>query len=225
MDAAASSRDRAFLAIGIYTFMRAGEITSLKIGDIDLERSELRIYRFKTQQNDRLPICLELQAELSAWLAIYRSRCGDLDPSWYLCPSQGPTPMKGVEGERRLIPTGGEPPLKPTRKITQPQRIVKHAMAVLNVGGKGDGCHVLRRSGARALYEQLRDLGHDGAARRVQSMLGHASMLMTEKYLGLDHERSQRNEMLAGRSMFGPARSPIGSSSPLALEASPMPHL
>ena len=67
---------------------------------------------------------------------------------------------------------------------------------------QGDGCHILRRSGARNLFEELRNTGHDGAARRVQSMLGHSSVVMTELYLGIDNEKRQRNQMLAGKPMF-----------------------
>ena len=206
MNTASHPRDRAFLAIGIYTFLRASEIINLRIDDIDTTRSELRVYRVKTKQQDRLPICLELQVELARWLDYYRAERGDLDPRWYLVPSRGPNLMRGTVGERRLVPTGEHGRLRPLQKIGRPQRIVKSALDELGIDKHGDGCHVLRRSGARALYEQLRDMGHDGAARRVQSMLGHASLVMTEKYLGIDHERMQRNEALAGKPMFGGPR-------------------
>ena len=33
-------------------------------------------------------------------------------------------------------------------------------------------------------------------------MLGHASVITTELYLGIDNERRQRNEAIAGRVMF-----------------------
>lgn len=203
MDTVAHPRDRAFLAIGIFTFLRASEIVALKISDIDIARSELRVYRIKTKQQDRLPICLELQIELAQWLDYYQTEAGELHDDWHLVPSHGPNPMKGVVGKRQLVPTGELGRLRPTRQIGRPQRIVKNAMDQLGIDKHGDGCHVLRRSGARALYEQLREMGHDGAARRVQSMLGHQSLIMTEKYLGLDHERMQRNESLAGKAMFG----------------------
>ena len=220
LDSTTHARDRAFIAIGMYTFLRASEIVSLRIGDIDGTRSELRIYRVKTKQQDRLPICLELQVELSRWLDYYRAEAGDLDPSWYLVPSHGPAPMRGVHGQRKLIPTGEPGLLRPTRQIGRPQRIVKGAMERLGINKHGDGCHVLRRSGARALYESLRDLGHDGSARRVQSMLGHSSLVMTEKYLGLDHERMQRNEALAGKPMFGAAsRAAVGRGHLRAIES------
>ena len=110
--------------------------------------------------------------------------------------------MRGVKGQRKLVPTGKPHPLRPTQRIGRPQRIVKEAMERLGIANKGDGCHVLRRSGARSLFEELRDQGYDGSARRVQSMLGHASVVTTELYLGIDNERRQRNEAIAGQIMF-----------------------
>jgi integrase len=220
MDATTHARDRAFIAVGIFTFLRASEIVSLRIGDIDEERSELKVYRMKTKQNDRLPICLELQIELRRWLEYYRDDAGPLEAEWYLLPRRGPAPMTGVTGKRSLKRTGAPHPLRPTFPIRRPQRIVKEAMGRLGIEKHGDACHVLRRSGARALYENLRDMGHDGSARRVQSMLGHSSLMMTERYLGLDHERMQRNEALAGKPMFGPpAREALGRGHLRAVES------
>ncbi len=202
LDAATHARDRAFLALGIYTFMRASEIVALRWRDVDLVNNEIHIYRVKTKQADQLPICAELRFELAAWLAYYKDEQGPIDPEWFVVPSRGPAPMRGVPGKRALEPTGAPHPLRPTQQIGRPQRIVKEAMARIGVGGKGDGCHVLRRSGARSLFEELRSQGYDGSARRVQSMLGHASVITTEIYLGIDNERRQRNEMLAGHTMF-----------------------
>jgi hypothetical protein len=43
---------------------------------------------------------------------------------------------------------------------------------------------------------------------------------MTEKYLGLNHERMQRNEMLAGKAMFGaPPREAVQRGHLRALES------
>jgi integrase len=73
---------------------------------------------------------------------------------------------------------------------------------------KGVGGHVLRRSGARALFDRLRHEGYDGALKRVQSMLGHSNSVISERYLSLGVERLQRNEMLAGKPMFPETRKP-----------------
>lgn len=208
LDAAGHARDRAFIALGIYTFMRASEIVQLRWKDIDLQRNEIHIYRVKTKQADQLPICAELRYELAAWAVYVQQELGDIDPEWFVVPSIGPRPMKGVAGKRKLVPSGEPNRLRPDRPIGRPQRIVKQAMEAIGVGGVGDGCHVLRRSGARSLFEQLRETGYDGSARRVQSMLGHASVITTEIYLGIDNERRQRNEMLAGHVMFPDQHNP-----------------
>ena len=223
LDAAGTPRDRAFIAIGVYTFMRASEIVSLRWKDVDLANNEIHIYRIKTKQADQLPICAELRYELAVWLTHYQGTQGDIDPQWFVVPSQGPTPMTGVIGKRRLEATGEPPPLRPTLPVGRPQRIVKAALQRIGVNKPGDGCHVLRRSGARSLFEELRAQGYDGSARRVQSMLGHASVITTEVYLGIDNERRQRNEMLAGRTMFGGGVNPssnlqIPSAKPAEIE-------
>ena len=202
MDSTTHARDRAFIALGIYTFMRASEIINLKWRDMDLINNEIHIYRIKTKQADQLPICAELRYEMAAWATYYHNEKGKIDPDWYVVPSRGPAPMRGVKGQRKLVPTGKPHPLRPTQRIGRPQRIVKEAMERLGIANKGDGCHVLRRSGARSLFEELRDQGYDGSARRVQSMLGHASVVTTELYLGIDNERRQRNEAIAGQVMF-----------------------
>ena len=64
--------------------------------------------------------------------------------------------------------------------------------------------HTLRRSGARAYFEQLLEEGsiRDGVLRQIMAMLHHKSVLMTERYLGLDADREKRDVHLRGRRMF-----------------------
>jgi integrase len=203
LDAAWCPRDRALIAAGCYTFLRGSEIAFLKVGDLDFDANEVDVYRIKTRVADRLPMCSELRHEmLEVWFPQYIAQCGPLQAEWLLIPARGPIPMKGVRGEHRLVPTGALPPLRPTMPVTKPYEVVRRAMRGIGFDHVGDGCHVLRRSGARALFERLRDDGHDGALRRVSSMLGHSSTNITEHYLGVDSERRQRNALLSGESMF-----------------------
>lgn len=215
----AGPRDRAFMAVGIFTFLRSSEIITLKIRDIDFQNDEIDVYRIKTKQEDRMPMCAELRAEMVLWLTHYREQCGTLDHEWLLVPAQGPQPMTGVPGARRLTKKEGTfPPLKPTTVISAPFLIVRRHMRRLGLEvKKGDGCHILRRSGARNLFEELRSQGHDGAARRTQSMLGHSSVVITEGYLGIDYERRKRNQSLAGKPMFGAGSSALEIESTKAI--------
>ena len=65
-----------------------------------------------------------------------------------------------------------------------------------------EGMHTLRRSGARALFNELVLEGYDGALRTVQSYLHHSSSTMTERYLGLAEDRHRRNKEFVGRNLY-----------------------
>lgn len=202
LDAASCARDRAILAIGLFTFCRGSEISGLRVKDLDFSRYTVNIYREKTSQQDVLPMAGELAEELRLWLNWYENQQGPLNPEWYLVPSRMPLPMYHDPVRHRLVPTGEESRLRPTSRYTKPYECVKRALFRLGYDGLGHGAHDLRRSGARALFDRLRSEGYDGALMRVSSMLGHADTKTTEKYLGLGIERQQRNELLAGKQMF-----------------------
>lgn len=216
LDAADNPRDRAVIAIGLFTFMRGSEISGLKIGDLDFDRHTIRMYRFKTKEYDTLPMAWELKQELLSWLNYYREQMGGrLEPGWFLVPARGPLPMRYDERLSCLQPTGEPARLRPDRHLFKPYESVKKAMVQLDYLVKGQGAHTLRRSGARALFDRLRHEGYDGALMRVSSMLGHKDTKTTEIYLGLGLEREQRNEMLAGQVMFPSLQAERGTVVPL----------
>jgi len=209
LDAASNKRDRAIIAIGLYTFLRGGEISTLRLQDVDFDSHTLRIQRHKTKQVDVLPMATELAEELDDWLREYkRLMVFTLQPDWFLVPAKLPLPMAWHPQMRMLQPTGVEAPLKPTVPMGKPYNCVKRALRKLNYEVVGTGVHTLRRSGARGLFDRLRSEGYDGALMRVSSMLGHADTKTTERYLGLGIERQQRNELLAGKLMFPDLRKP-----------------
>lgn len=198
-------RNRALFSLGIYTLGRAGEITSLKIGDLDLDRHTLVFYRHKTKQWDRLPVCQELHDDMTRWLAHYESVMGELDSDWLLVPALGPRRMTGAAGGRTFVPTGEPRMMKVQSRISKPSSLATTALKRIGFREPGNGMHVLRRSSAREMFEQLRADGYDHALRRVASMLGHLHTSETEHYIGVDGERRARNEMLAGKRMFAAA--------------------
>ena len=203
LDNASCTRDRAILALGLYTFMRGGEIKTLRLQDVDLDRYTLTVKRWKTKETDTMPISLELATELETWIRDYRKQVGfTLQPEWYLVPARGKTvPIWDYE-TKVLLPQRTEPPLKPEIPLGKPYQCVHRALKELGYAVTGTGAHTLRRSGARALFDRLRVEGYDGALRRVASMLGHKQTKTTEIYLGLSLERQQRNDLLAGQVMF-----------------------
>lgn len=202
LEAATDPRDRAVVALGLFTFCRASEIQTLKIRDLDFQANTVDIYRHKTREADTLPMVTELKVEMVRWLNEYRALVGELQPEWFLVPAKDPLPMAWNHTLGRLAPTGEPSPLRPTQAMTHPYRAAQRPLHAIGVDGKGVGGHVLRRSGARCLFDRLRHEGYDGALRRVQAMLGHSKASITEHYLGLEVERVQRNELLAGKPMF-----------------------
>ena len=205
MDATDHPRDRAVIALGLFTFMRGSELQTLRISDLDLSRFELRMRRHKTKEDDVLPVSSELAEEMVRWLNWVEQDQKHLNPNWYLLPSKNPIIWLHDPITRRLKQSGVPSSLRPAQKMSHPYRVAQRALAKLGYDTHGEGEHTLRRSGARAMADELRKMGYDGALMRVASMLGHKDTRMTERYIGWELERTQRNEQIAGKPMFGKA--------------------
>lgn len=191
---AANPRDRIVVALGLYLFLRASEIVALRLKHLDMAEKQVNVTIFKTSDFDVMPICSELHTELKRWLSHYQKETGHLDPEMYLTPSL--TTMG--EFNKTCV-------LRPYNKISRPEDVVKRLLR--NYGwtsteSKGEGIHLLRRSGARALFDELDAHTVDGALRVVQSHLHHKSSTMTEKYLGISADRAKRDRLLRGEVMF-----------------------
>ena len=72
LDACVHPRDRMICALGIYTFLRGGEIATLQVSALNLDRHELNVYRHKTREEDVLPVSLELASEFERYFKWYR---------------------------------------------------------------------------------------------------------------------------------------------------------
>jgi integrase len=55
LDATADPRDRAMLAVAMNLGLRAGEITSLTVGNVDLTKQSLHVFVSKSGIEDRMP--------------------------------------------------------------------------------------------------------------------------------------------------------------------------
>lgn len=207
----AHQQDRIIVALGLYLFLRASEISALDVEHVDLDAGEVKVYQPKTKRWDVMPICAELDAELRRWLAWYaddqaRAGRGPLLPHWPLVPSRRVSNLFGrypLDGEDREKP--GQ--MNPQSRCTQIHNKVKAALTKYGwevTADDREGVHTLRRSGARALFDELVDSGRvrDGALRVVQAMLHHRSVVITEGYLGLEADVERRNAMFKGATMF-----------------------
>jgi integrase len=202
LDAAPHPRDRAIVALGLYTLARGSELSTLKVRDLDLDANTLEFYRHKTQDFDTMPVSAELHTEMVRWLNWYRADQGTLQGDWLLVPAKSPDLWVQDENRRLVRPVGHWSSVKPTVRETKPYRAVQRSLRALGLPAHSEGVHTLRRSSARALADSLRGEGYDGALLRVASLLGHSSTKVTEHYIGWGLERHQRNAMIAGKPMF-----------------------
>jgi integrase len=210
LDATETPRERMVIALGLYLFLRSSEMESLTLQDINLQDGEIQVSIHKTVDADMMPISAELDYELRRYLTWYTEQMGVLHPQWFLIPYAFQKPYRNThgrfDGQQNV---GREWVFKPTTASIRLYEIVQKALESIGYetrsdSGKshGEGVHTLRRSGARALFDDLRQQGYDGALQRVRSMLHHSSGAMTERYLGINMERRQRNDAIRGKKMF-----------------------
>jgi len=191
LDNTDNPRDRVLIALALFTMCRQSELLTLRIKDVDLESGTLYVRVHKSYTDDRMPISSELDEELRRWLTYYTEECGPLNPDWYLVPARENDGFT----TRRLVPT---------RQISKSQPILQRSLKAMGITPKPyeDGMHLLRRSAARRLYDELVAMGYDGAMRQVQTWLHHSSVTITERYLGLTVDRDTRDKAVRGQAMF-----------------------
>jgi integrase len=214
LDAAEHPQSRIVVALGLYLFLRAGEVVALDVENVNLDDSHILVYQPKTGRYDEMPICTELDTELRRWLTWYATdvaqKYGSIQPHWPLVPPRHQPKLlndgSGKNGGMPFIPEFGQ--LNPMRRAGQLQGKAQDALRGIGwtvTPDDREGIHTLRRSGARALYEQLISVGEaarDDAIGTVQAMLHHKTRNLTEHYIGLEAEREKRDSRLAGRAMF-----------------------
>jgi integrase len=203
LDLAETPRDRAFLATAMNTALRASELVALRVGDVDLRSGRLAVTITKTAEEDEMPLTLGLQNELRRWLAIYSDDIGQpLQPSMALFPARtGPRFTYREHGGRSFRDTRPATWV-PSRAMGGPSLVVQEALRKAGYPTKGEGVHTIRRSVARAYFDQETALGYDGALRSTQALLHHADGATTEGYLGLTHETKRRDQILQGKAFL-----------------------
>lgn len=188
---------RMVVSTGLFLFLRASEVAPIVLRDVDLDQGFITVTVQKTSEQDRMPISAEYGAEIDRFMRWYSRTCGPLSPDMHLHPRKyalnGPM---AVESHK----------IDPLRPIGRIAAVVNQALSSAGYptgGGAREGAHTLRRSGAYALYQELSvNRGHDAAIRIVSTMLHHADISMTEKYLDLRLDRVTRNKLIRGKRMF-----------------------
>jgi integrase len=206
---AAYPSHRVALAIGANTALRGSEIMGIKLGKVYLDRGEMLVRLWKTDQEVMVPITSRLAEELKRWLEVYAKKAeeqglGPLQPSWYLVPAQKPGRLR-EEGSARF--TASSPSilrLRPEHSPTQPHKMVQLALDDMGLEYEpGEGFHTTRRAFARAFYDGLVAQGDPNALRKTSALLHHANTEMTEHYLGLTNESTAVGWALRGQDFLG----------------------
>ena len=153
----ADCRDRAVLTILATCGLRAGEVSALRVEDIDWERDLLRVFRPKTRRTDTFPLTASVGNTLMDYLLKVR-------------PDAGP--------ERALFLTL----LAPFRPLTSGAVgwIVRSRANRLGITGKRLGAHALRHAAAQRLVDE------GCGFKIVGDFLGHSSPSATAAYAKID---------------------------------------
>ncbi|WP_408898371.1 tyrosine-type recombinase/integrase [Nocardioides sp. R1-1] len=192
-----TARDRCLIILATNTALRASEITSLRLRDVDLDGGWLRVEVHKSRLEDVMPITAELDAALRTWLTTYTDLVGPLHGDWYLFPTRGSGRSRyGRDGSR----THEYGPLSPEAPIKKPAVIVQRALRARGLAIRpGEGLHTVRRSVARSFFDSNVQRGYDSALRATSALLHHSSTQVTEHYLGLASEKLHRDDVLRGK--------------------------
>ena len=147
---------KVLLSIAYGTGMRAGEVTRLKVGDIDSERMIIKVVQGKRKKDRQVKLPKDLLGLLRAWWPI-RSKRYDADK---------------LLSERWLFPGQGEDRPMSTRQFS---RLFGEARRLAGIT-KRVTLHSLRHSFATHLLEQGTDV------RVIQALLGHSKLDTTARY-------------------------------------------
>ena len=182
-------RDKALIAFGLFTMLRQSELVALRVRDLDFQTGRLSVRRFKTYGMDSLPVTPDARVYFADWIEAYQDEVGALHRDAYLLPAME---AAGVRTFR----------LCPDRPISRTYDIVRRVLERNGFWAERMGVHILRRSAARAAFDEMAREGYDGALRIVAAWLGHASTRTTEQYLGLTEDRSQRDKKFSDAPLF-----------------------
>lgn len=200
-------QERILFALACNTALRIADITALYIGawdprrkvvtddpTVDLANGFLHVYIHKIRKTDAFPIVAELDEELRRWLTTYTETIdAPLTPVMRLIPSKW---NAGFDSARTTK-------LMPYNRITTTAPIYNRVVTASGLpNGRGDGFHTLRRSFARIFYEDLKNANHPEPVRPVQAALHHATPDMTYRYIGVQVNREERNDLLQGKTLL-----------------------
>jgi integrase len=217
LDAAEHPRNRMIVALGLFLFLRQSEMREIRIGDVNLDLGEIAVKVPKTDDYDVMVVNEQLDVELRRYLKWYTETHGELNPEWFLIPAKNAMVwVRDPEtGYLRPDVDNTKVKLRPFKPCNEMEKPVQDALKKLGYPTYWQGVHTLRRSGARAFYNELcRRQSDNSALEVVSAMLHHSSLLTTQRYLGITESRKRRDKAVLAGPMF-PAMEPQDNVFPL----------
>lgn len=150
-----AQRDKLIIKLLFWTGIRASELLSVKVGDVDTAHRRFLVHRWKIQKDEYIPVARSLQTELATWVNHQRPPVehNGLWPS-YVRTGKRPGPPLHYEGLkemlRRRCQEAGLPVFRP--------HAFRHGCAI----------HIIQRGGDISL---------------VQKLLGHRELTTSQIYL------------------------------------------
>lgn len=173
-------RDRMVVALGLFAAPRESEIVALKVGDVDFERDEIRMWRKKQRAWHVIPIHPRLREELKQYFAWLRKTHPVLDPAWYVIGARSAevSRTKGGKLAGRIGRVTTDTPVAPTVPVSGVAADIVKAFKAAEVPDLyRPGAHTLRRMAA-VLIEEV-----SGDRANAQALLGHTEGSSTDIYL------------------------------------------
>ena len=160
-------RNRSLFMLGVSVGGRISELLALKVNDVWQNHKPVADLLFDRnivkggEVSRAVPVNVDGREAIEVLAAWHSELYGNLD------------------AERPLFPSRKGQGLKPMTRISA-HRALKPAFEAAGLNGKLS-THSLRKSYAQRLYEQTNDI------YAVQEMLGHKSVVTTQRYLGVNY--------------------------------------
>ena len=166
-DGTFADRNRNLFMLGVSVGGRISELIALKVNDVWQNGKPVADLLFDRnivkggEVSRAVPVNIDGRQAIERLIAWHLDRYGDADPQRPLFPSRK---GQGLQAMTRIAA----------------HNALKNAFEAAGLNGKL-GTHSLRKSYAQRLYEQTNDI------YAVQEMLGHKSVVTTQRYLGVNY--------------------------------------
>ena len=160
-------RNRSLFMLGVSVGGRISELIALKVDDVWQNGSAIKDLLFDlnivkgSEVSRAVPVNIDGRQAIEHLIAWHIALYSDVDPTRPLFPSRN---GQGLKAMTRIAA----------------HNALKAAFEAAGLNGKL-GTHSLRKSYAQRLYEQTNDI------YAVQEMLGHKSVVTTQRYLGVNY--------------------------------------